>query len=111
MSKVKPRFKTQGPRHKIKEWRIYRDLTQEQLAERIGVTHGTISQLETGRINYTQPTLEALAEELRCTPGELVTVDPNQDDAIWSLWERASIGERSQIAAVAAALVKTKKAS
>jgi transcriptional regulator with XRE-family HTH domain len=32
----------------LKEWREYRDLTQEQLAEKMGTTKGTISKLETG---------------------------------------------------------------
>lgn len=111
MPKVKPRFKNNEPRHKIRQWRKHRGLTLEQLAERIGVTHGALSQLERGEVNYTQPMLEALADELRCTPGDLVTVDPTQDDAIWSLWDQASVGERNQIVAVATAVVKAKKAN
>ena len=109
MPKVKTHFKTKGPRHHVRAWRKYRDLTLEQLAERVGVTHGALSQLERGITNYTQPMLEKLAEELRCSPGELITVDPTKGDAIWSIWEKASIGERHEIAAVAAALVKARK--
>lgn len=41
-----------------------------------GLTPGAISQLETGVVAYTQPTLEALAEALGCQPGDMLSVDP-----------------------------------
>lgn len=98
--KVQTRFK-QGPRrHFIKQWRTYRNLTQEQLAARASVTPGTISQLEVGRINYTQPTLEAIADALQCSPGDLLNVDPTTDGAVWSIWETLSPVERVQAAAI-----------
>lgn len=79
MAKVKSRLKQEGPRHFIREWRKHRDLTLEQLAERIEVTAGALSQLERGQVNYTQPMLEALAVELRTTPGALVSWPPEKD--------------------------------
>lgn len=81
MAKVKSRLKPDGPRHFIRQWRKYRGLTLEQLGERIGVTAGALSQLERGDINYTQPMLEALAEELKTSPGALVSWPPERDDA------------------------------
>jgi len=95
--KVIPRLKLQRPRHFIREWRKYRQLTQEQLAERIGVTPGAISQIEVSRVSYTQPMLEALAAELRCRPGDLLNVDPTKDQAIWSLWESLDPPTRQQV--------------
>jgi transcriptional regulator with XRE-family HTH domain len=86
MSKVPVRLKPDKPRHFIKAWRQYRDLTQERLAERIGKTHGAVSQLERGLIGYTQPMLEALADALQCEPGDLITRDPNLE--IWSIWDQ-----------------------
>lgn len=68
---VKPRV-----RHFIKEWRKYKGLTQERLASRVELTPGAISQLEGGTVNYTQPTLEALAEALGCEPGDLLRPPP-----------------------------------
>lgn len=94
--RVQPRFKNGPRRHFIRQWREYRNLTQDQLAERVGVTPGTISQLETGRINYRQPLLEALADALRCRPGDILNIDPTQDDAIWSLWETLEPAQRRQ---------------
>ena len=72
--KVQPRFKPGPRRHFIKQWRKHRGLTQEQLAARAEVTPGTISQLEKGRINYTQPTLEAIADAMQISPGDLLNV-------------------------------------
>jgi len=64
------------PRHFIREWRKHRGLTLERLAERIEVTHGAISQLERGLVNYTQPMLEALASALSCEPSDLLRPPP-----------------------------------
>jgi transcriptional regulator with XRE-family HTH domain len=88
MAKNKKILKNTGPNHFIREWRKYRHLTLEQLAERIELTHGAVSQLERGLVNYTQPTLEAIADALQCSPGDLVMRNPLMDDAVWSLQER-----------------------
>lgn len=73
---VTPHPKPQHPRHYVKEWRKHKHLTQEKLAERSGVTHGAISQLESGKTNYTQGMLEALAGALGCEPGDLLLINP-----------------------------------
>ena len=108
--KVVPRFKrTAAPRRRIflQEWRKYRGLTQEALAERVGMSKGNISQLEQGVQGYSQEGLESLAEALQCDPGQLLNVDPTKDDAIWSIWEQAKPGERKMIVEVAKTIVKT----
>lgn len=105
--RVVPRFKKTGARRRIflKEWRKYRDMTQEQLAEAMGWAVSNVSQLEQGRQGYSQEGLEALAEVLRCDPGQLLTVDPTQDEAIWSIWEVAKPGERKMIVNIAKQVV------
>lgn len=104
--KVLPRFKKPKGLPLLRAWRKYRSMTGEQLAERAGMTPGNISQLENGLIRYSQDGLEALAEALNCRPGELLSVDPSKEDAIWSLWERATAAEKAQIVAVGQALTK-----
>lgn len=89
----------------LKQWRIYRGLTQEQLAERTGLSVSGISQLENGKQGYSDESLELLADALNCEPGHILNVDPTKEDAIWSIWERAKPGERQQIIAVAKALI------
>ena len=91
--------------HFIKEWRVFRHLTQEQLAERVGMSANNLSQLENYKQGYSHEGLERLADALNCEPGQLLMVDPTKDEAIWSIWEKAKPAERQQIVAVAKALV------
>lgn len=74
-------------RHYVREWRKFRGLTQEQLAERTPFTSGAISQLETGRTRYTQEMLEALAFALDCRPGDLLNRDPNKEGDVVDLFD------------------------
>ena len=104
--KVVTRFKERR-RHFIKEWRKHRGLTQEQLAERIGWSPGAVSQLETGRASYTQPILEAIAEELRCSPGDLLMRDPTDHEAVWSIWDNLDQPAKNQAIRVLRTFQKT----
>lgn len=104
---VEPRLK-QRRRIFLKEWRKFRGLTQEELAERVGWSVGNVSQLEQSKQGYSQEGLEALAEVLQCEPGQILNVDPSNDDAIWSLWERAQPGQRQTILEVAKGFVKSR---
>ena len=81
----KPVPKKKPVRHFIRAWRKHRGYTLEQLAEMVGVTHGALSQLERGDVNYTQPMLEALAEALSCEPADLIMRDPNSE--VWSIYD------------------------
>jgi transcriptional regulator with XRE-family HTH domain len=85
-------------------------LTIEQLAERVGVTHGAIGQLERGEVNYTQPMLEAIADALMCEPGDLVSRDPGSTNSIWLVWSRASEAERDQIVRIAETITEKRSA-
>lgn len=80
----------------LREWRKHRGLTQDQLAERVGISKPYLSQLETAKRQYTQELLEALAEELRTDPASLIIRDPTDPEGIWSLWEALSPPEREQ---------------
>ena len=98
---ARPAPKPQRRRHFVKQWRKFKRLTQEQLAERIGVTPGAISQLEVGRVSYTQPMLEAIADEFGCKPGDLLNVDPTKEGALWSIWENLDVATRNQVVEIA----------
>lgn len=91
----------------IRQWRKYRDLTLEQLAERIDMTPSHLSMLERGERAYTQGTLEAIADALMTDTASLLMRDPSDPEAIWTIWEQAKPGERKQIVDVARALVRT----
>jgi transcriptional regulator with XRE-family HTH domain len=62
------------------EWRRHSGLTQERVAEEIDKTKGYISELERGVKRYNQDILEALAKLYKCTPADLLSVNPEQDD-------------------------------
>jgi transcriptional regulator with XRE-family HTH domain len=85
MARSKESLRKEGVRHYIKEWRKFRGLTQERLAERTPFTHGAISQVETGRTSYTQEMLEALAVALDCAPGDLLNVNPLKEGEVVDL--------------------------
>lgn len=92
----------------IRAWRKYRDLTQEQLAEKTGLTAVMISHLERRTRGYSQETLEAIAEALQTDVGGLLSRDPETDEPIWSLWQQANPTVRSQIVDITKTLTKPK---
>lgn len=57
---------------KLKEKRIQKGLTQEELGQAIGVSYRTIYQYETGRREPNLRMLRALANALNCTIDEIV---------------------------------------
>lgn len=70
-----------GP-NRLKAIRRARRLSQEELAEGAGVTHATISRLETGKQALGQPLLDDLALVLRVSRGQIFDgpVPPTPDD-------------------------------
>lgn len=85
--KVQPHPKPARPRYFFKEWRKYRGHNQAELAELVGVSVSSISQLETGKQGFTDSTLSALADALHCNPGDLLMRNPLDEDAVWSIWD------------------------
>lgn len=91
----------------IKQWREFRNLNQEQLASRLEMTQSHLSMLENGKRGYTQETLEAIAEALQTDAASLLMRNPQDGDAIWSIWEHAKPGERRMIVDIAKTVTKT----
>ena len=114
--KVVPRFKEQQGQYRptfIRQWREMRNMTLETLAERVGakiggMTHASLSRIERGLQPYSQPILEAIADEL--TGGDVASLlirDPSDPRGIWSIWDQAKPGERKMIVDIAETIVKT----
>lgn len=62
--------------YKIKEMREARKMTQEELAEKSGVSRGTISALENGTVRTTMTkTLVSLARALETTVDQIFFAD------------------------------------
>jgi transcriptional regulator with XRE-family HTH domain len=68
-------------RHFVREWRKFRGLTQEKLAEKLNTTKANISRIENLHQGYTQDFLEACAEVLKVEPAALLTRNPFGDEA------------------------------
>lgn len=100
-----PAKKRQFRRTFIREWRKFRELTLEGLAERMDMTASHFSMLERGQRGYTQETLEAIAEVLQTDAGALLTRNPLDDSVEWSIWDQAAPKERK----LALELLKTVK--
>lgn len=96
----------QPQRQFIREWRKYRHLTQEQLAERMKINRSYVSHIENGARRYDQIFLEAAAEALGCTPADLIMRDPGQPGSILSIWEQIPPAERTMAVKVLEAFVK-----
>ena len=94
-------------RHFIKAWRKHRGLSQEALASRLEMSAANLSRIETGKQDYTQGLLEAIAEALATEPASLIIRDPTQPEAIWSIWDHATPAQRSQIVELARVILKT----
>lgn len=91
----------------FRQWREFRGLTQEQLAGRLETSVASISRIEKGTQPYTQDVLEALAEALMTDPASLIMRNPEEPEAIWSIWDKAKQGERELIEQLARSVVKT----
>jgi transcriptional regulator with XRE-family HTH domain len=91
----------------IREWRKSKNLTLETVAHRLGVSHATLSRIETGKQDYNQTLLELLAEEFGTDPVSLLIRNPTDPDAIWSVWDQAKPSQRRQIIEIARTLLKT----
>jgi len=94
-------------RHFIREWRQYRGLTQEKLADRLETTKANISRIENLKQGYTQDFLEACADKLSTDTASLIMRDPTEPEGMWSIWDQAKPAERRQIVEIAKTLVRT----
>lgn len=90
----------------FRQWRLHRHLTLEALAERIGMTHASVSRIERGLQKWDQEFLERAADALSCEPADLLVRDPSDPDGIWSLWDQAEPGTRKQIVEITKTLLK-----
>lgn len=56
----------------LREWRLAKVMTQEELAQTSGVTEATISRIETGQHEARISTVKKLAQALDIEPQQLI---------------------------------------
>lgn len=113
--KLKPKEEAQDERlrarplgpHFLKKWRKAKDVSQIALAQEIGCSTGTISQIENLNTGYSQQYVEAVADQLGVHPCDLIARDPDDAEGIWSLWQAASASQRKQIVSLARVILES----
>lgn len=90
----------------MRQWREFRGRTLEDVADKIGITHATLSRIERGVHPYSQSVLEAVAKELSTDVPSLLTRDPSDPENIWGVWELAEPDQRQMIVDIAKTIVK-----
>jgi len=86
---------------------LYRGSNRDDLAERLGTSKASISRIEAGQQAYTQDFLEACADALRTDPASLLMRNPTDEEAVWSLWDKAKVGDRKMIENIVRSVIKT----
>ncbi len=94
--KVKSR-KRNAPLHYLRQWREFRELSQEQLADAVGTTKGVISLIESGNRGLSDKWARRLAPALRTRPGWLLDHDPNSIPSdLLEVWSAIPVERQSQ---------------
>lgn len=70
------------------------------------MSNGNLSLIERGLQNYTQETLERIADALDCTPADLLVRKPDDPEGMWMLWDTAKPAQRRQIVELAKLILK-----
>jgi transcriptional regulator with XRE-family HTH domain len=97
-----------GDRNYLKAWREFREMTQEELADKVGTTKAVISLLENEKRPLSSKWLRKLAEALGTQPGHILDHDPaDLDSDIIDIWSRIDERDRDQAARVLRSFVKT----
>ena len=94
-------------KHYLKEWRRYRDLTQEQVISRLQAledsllptTAASLSRLENGKQPYNERVLEALAFIYDTEPDSLIGRDPFKEGQVIDFVSRLNERQRQQVLA------------
>ena len=72
----------------MRQWRKFKKMTLEQVAERVEVDTSTVGRIERGEIPYNQDFLERVAFAYGCEVTDLLSVDPLRPDPPKLVYER-----------------------
>lgn len=100
---MKPR-----PEHFLREWRHYRQMSQQQLADAIDSSKAVIGLLENGDRRLSDKWLRKLAPALGTQPGFILDHDPNDVPTdILDIWANIPEESRPQAERMLRALART----
>lgn len=90
----------------VKAWRKFRDLSQSELAEKMGISREYVSLVENGKRRYDEIFLDAAAQALNCSPADLISREPGTLGGILYLWDQIDEAQREQALKVLEAFKK-----
>lgn len=93
----------------LREWREYRGLSVEALAEKAGVSAGIISLIENRKSAGSPDSLEKLARALHIEIGDIIDVkpDPDRRGSVMRFW--VSDEDRSRVQRLLSAILTESK--
>lgn len=95
-------------RNYLKQWRLYREMSQDELAAKIDTTKAVISLLENEKRPLSSKWLRKLADALDTSPGYILDHDPNEISAdIFSIWNGIDQIDREQAARILSTFTRT----
>lgn len=95
------------PPHFLREWRQFRHMTQQELAEAIGTSKTVISEMERGNLQLSPKWLRKMAPVLETQAGYILDHDPaDLDNDIIEIWGKIDEQDRDQAARVLRSFVK-----
>lgn len=96
------------PPHYLREWRKFRGMTQQELADALDTSKSVISDMERGELQLSPKWLRRIAPILKTQPGHILDYDPAQVDTdIIDIWSRIDATDRDQAVRVLRSFVKT----
>lgn len=96
------------PPHFLREWRKFRHMTQDELADAIGTSKSVISDMERGQLQLSPKWLARFAPVLKTQPGHILDHDPNElDTDIIDIWTRIPTVNRDQAIRTLRSFIKT----
>lgn len=99
--------------NRIREIRLSLGLSQERLAEMLGVTKSQVSRLELDQRGLTHDWMLRLAKALACAPAELLPLSdfPASEAELLSQFRRMTKAEQDQLIRLAVALAPPQTAT
>ena len=96
------------PPHYLREWRSFRKMTQQALADAINTSKSAISDLERCNLQLSPKWLNRLAPVLKTQPGYILDHHPEElDSDIIDIWARIPERDKATAAKVLLQFTKT----
>lgn len=98
----------QKPPHYLRQWRLSRGLTQQELADRLNTSKSVISDLERFVLQMSPKWARRLADVLDTQPGHILDHDPEElPSDVFDIWSRIAKEDRPQAARVLRSFMRT----